>query len=119
MTDMTRKVASFLLGIAFTGFMAETVMPDVHEAASVRATTASVSAHVPLSDLPNGSGEGSSREEDSHPIHIDHCSHGHGLTLTHSAEIDFARGAITERISTLSRVLSSISSAPHVRPPIA
>lgn len=93
----------------------EPLLPDAHDDDAVAAALADGSLTT-----PGGHHESPSAPTPEHRTHVDHCSHGHLLTIGTSehapSRCELPAGEVFD---TSSPRLQSVSIPPHQRPPIA
>ncbi|NUR33898.1 MAG: hypothetical protein HOQ30_07805 [Gemmatimonadaceae bacterium] len=105
----------------------EQLLPDAHDADAPVTEQArmdhggSRGVGGALADVSNLPGDHQELPPQSpiHATHVDHCAHGHLLTLAGAAGTGTDRTAPPDAYDLSSQRLASISLPPHKRPPIA
>ena len=104
----------------------EHLLPDAHdgdaaitEQARLDRTTAGSSDAVADVHAMPGDHDGIPQQLPIHATHVDHCAHGHVLTLASVASAAADRVTPPDAYDLSSQRLASVSLPPHKRPPIA
>lgn len=107
-----RRVVALLFGLCIVAAQAEFILPDVHDADGSVAQLAAAGTEQQAPD-------GSPAPRPSHAAHVDHCTHAHVFADDDCpAEIASLLTAMSTPDTPGDR-LSSFSTSPHLRPPIA
>ena len=102
-----------MIAVAFFGFAAESLIPDPHESATCTTVSVSSDNSAPASNSHGAPGT------DSHPIHADHCGHGHAFGMSPGMNWPCGIVPIHLLVSALDAGLPSASLDLPTRPPIA
>ena len=106
----------------------EQLLPDAHDADAPATEQARLDHSAPQDaggaatvDVRNVAGDHQELPPQSpiHATHVDHCAHGHMLTLARVAAPAADRTTSPDAYDLSSQTLASISLPPHKRPPIA
>jgi len=107
-----RRVIALFFGLCIVAAQGEFLLPDVHDADGSMAQLADTGSDQQAPDGPPA-------PRPNHAAHVDHCTHAHVFAD------DDCPAAITLSVTAMSTPdtpgdrLSSFSTSPHLRPPIA
>jgi hypothetical protein len=116
-----RRLLAVLLGLCVSVTVAEPLIADPCDdppAALAVGTTAPASAAATVVAVDLGSESGTTSAPDQHTMHLCHCAHTHGVTLTARHALPNRVEALTTAVSGQSdRLPSSVVGEPQIRPP--
>ena len=119
-----------VIAACFASFWAEGLVPDVHDGdAPASAVAASDRGNVPGHDIPLASAavehsesvpvQGDGVPGQQHPVHVDHCTHGHALVTPETVATAPNLPPRPDAPRSANVSLHSVQRPPQLRPPIA
>ena len=119
-----------LIAACFASFWAEGLVPDVHDGdAPASVIAASDQGHVPGQAVAPASAavehsesvpvQGDGGPAQQHPVHVDHCAHGHALVTPETAAAAPSLPPRPDAPRSANVSLHSVQRPPRLRPPIA
>ena len=119
-----------LIAACFASFWAEGLVPDVHDGdAPATAVAASDQGHVPdhvvavapvaVEHSESAPVHGDRGPAQQHPVHVDHCTHGHALVTPEAVAAAPILPPRPDAPRSANVSLHSVQRPPQLRPPIA